>query len=103
MINEDYYLISKEVKKVEHIWSEKNNRWIYIEKDNENNIIGLNFMHNNDYIHFQLHWCKLDKDFTEFYQYCMGNFKHEYNNRSFSSFLNICIDAFNRAKGLNNL
>ena len=37
------------VDKVEHVWSEKEDRWLYIEYNEQRKVIGLNFMQGDDY------------------------------------------------------
>ena len=37
------------VDKVEHVWSEKEDRWLYIEYNEQRKVIGLNFTQGDDY------------------------------------------------------
>tara|TARA_R110002020_G_scaffold21457_5_gene72930 strand:- start:467 stop:763 length:297 start_codon:yes stop_codon:yes gene_type:complete len=51
---------------VEHIWYEKSDRWIYIERY-ASGYLGLNFMQGDDYDYFKKNWCEIDKGMSEFY------------------------------------
>ena len=53
--------------KMECIWSEKNDRWIYIEYDEQMKITALNFMQGYDYRGFRDDWCHPDYALFEFY------------------------------------
>jgi len=51
---------------VEHIWYEKSDRWIYIERY-ASGYLGLNFMQGDEYDYFKKNWCEIDKGMSEFY------------------------------------
>lgn len=55
------------INKVEHIWNEKEDRWIYIEYNEQYRIIGLNFMQGDDYEYFKKNWCYNDQGLMEYY------------------------------------
>ena len=54
-----------EVTKIEHIWCEEDDRWLYIETHRDG--IGINYRHGNDYEKFKEHHCKPDKALSAFY------------------------------------
>ena len=51
---------------VEHIWYPESDRWIYIERYASGNL-GLNFMQGDEYEHFKIKWCEIDRGMSEFY------------------------------------
>jgi len=53
--------------KVEHVWHEPCDRWIYIEYYDDDTI-GLNYCQGDDYSYFNLHHSKVDEGLTEFYE-----------------------------------
>lgn len=54
---------------VEHIWYPESDRWIYIERY-ASGYLGLNFMQGDEYEHFKIKWCEIDRGLSEFYD-CM--------------------------------
>ena len=64
------------VDKVEHVWSEKEDRWIYIEYNAQRKIIGLNFMQGDEYDYFKKSWCHNDQGLTEFYHSMLYTFSY---------------------------
>ena len=57
--------------KVEHIWCEDDDRWIYIERYADTNFIGLNFCQNNDKEFFNDHFLKVDHGLSNFFESTM--------------------------------
>ena len=58
------------VTKVKHILCENHDRWVYVEYNKANEVIGLNFMQGaDDYKLFKQEWCYRDYALTEFYTY----------------------------------
>lgn len=51
---------------VEHIWYSESDRWIYIERY-ASGYLGLNFMQGDEYEHFKIKWCEINKGMSEFY------------------------------------
>ena len=51
---------------VEHIWYPEFDRWIYIERY-ASGYLGLNFMQGDEYEHFKIKWCEIDRGMSEFY------------------------------------
>ena len=65
------------VDKVEHVWSEEEDRWMYIEYNEQRKIIGLNFMQGDDYDYFKKSWCHNDQGLTGFYHQMLYTFPIE--------------------------
>ena len=57
---------NKKTLKVEHVWHEPCDRWIYIEYYDDQ-MIGLNYCQGDDYEYFKKEYCFVDKGLTEFY------------------------------------
>ena len=85
------------VDKVEHVWSEKEDRWLYIEYNAQRKIIGLNFMQGDDYECFKKGWCINDQGLTEFYNAMLYTFPIEEVSVTTISFINKCMWAFHTA------
>ena len=83
--------------KVEHIWCKSNDRWIYLEYNNNEKLIGMNFMQGDDYEYFKKLWCKSDAGLIEFYNYMIFTFPHSHNIENKLSFINKCMWAFHTA------
>tara|TARA_R110001606_G_scaffold169056_2_gene313917 strand:- start:414 stop:680 length:267 start_codon:yes stop_codon:yes gene_type:complete len=56
------------IRKVEHIWCESDDRWVYLERNGQNKVIGLNFMQGDEYDYFKTKWCESDESLTKFYK-----------------------------------
>ena len=89
---------SNDIQKVEHIWNEKSDRWLYVERNIASEIIGVNFMQGNDYNYFKQHGGITHVRLTRFHNYMGGAFKLEANNHMQVTFLNMCIDAYLKAR-----
>ena len=85
------------VDKVEHVWSEKEDRWIYIEYNAQRKIIGLNFMQGDEYDYFTKKWCHNDQGLTDFYESMLYTFPIEKASVSTLSFINKCMWSFHTA------
>ena len=83
--------------KVEHIWCEDNDRWIYLEYNKQRKIIGMNFMQGDFYEGFKKDWCKSDSGLTEFYNSMLYTFPTENASVSTLSFINKCMWSFHTA------
>tara|TARA_R110000822_G_scaffold45861_13_gene122459 strand:+ start:1661 stop:1987 length:327 start_codon:yes stop_codon:yes gene_type:complete len=80
--------------RVEHVWNDENDRWIYIEYAEENKIIGLNFMQGYDYDYFKECWAKSNDGLTNFYNLMIDEFKVERDRTTRITFINKCIWAY---------
>jgi hypothetical protein len=85
------------VDKVVHEWSEKEDRWLYIEYNAQRKIIGLNFMQGDDYDYFKKCWCHNDHGLTDFYEAMLYTFPIEKASVSTIEFINKCMWAFHTA------
>ena len=85
------------VEKVEHIWCNSNDRWIYIEYNEQRKIIGLNFMQGDEYENFKKSWCVIDEGLTEFYKSMLYTFPIEKASVDTISFINKCMWAYHSA------
>lgn len=74
--------------KVEHLWIEEHDRWIYIEYNKENDIIGLNFMQGDNYDEFIKGHCYKDLGLTIFYNHMKSSYTHEFDNITDIAFIN---------------
>lgn len=59
--------MERELIKVEHVWDHPNDRWILIERYEDDKYVGLNYMQGSGYEHFKENYCKVDKGLSEFY------------------------------------
>ena len=53
--------------KIENIWSADNDRWIYLEYNEQNKICGMNFMQGDEYEVFKAKYMENDSGLMEFY------------------------------------
>ena len=68
--------------KVEHIWCEDDDRWIYIERYADTNFIGLNFCQNNDKEFFNDHFLKVDHGLSNFFEVTTDHYEGDKNEIS---------------------
>ena len=86
-----------DIDKVEHVWCESNDRWIYLEYNKQRKIVGMNFMQGDFYEGFKRDWCKSDPGLTEFYNSMLYTFPIEKASVSTLSFINKCMWTFHTA------
>ena len=72
--------------KVEHIWCADDDRWIYIEKNEQMKIVGINFMQGDDYRHFKDFWCNNNTPLFKFYKEMLYTFPVEVTECNHSKF-----------------
>ena len=84
--------------KITHEWCEQNDRWIYIEYNSQRKIIGLNFMHDNDYEYFKEKWCHNDQGLMEFYNSMVYTFPIEKSSVNTLEFINKVMWSYHQAK-----
>ena len=83
------------VAKVEHVLSKPNDRWIYVEYNDESEVIGLNFMQGeDDYELFKREWCYRDYALTEFYHYMLSQWPIERQSITKYDFMNSVMWTF---------
>ena len=85
------------VDKVVHEWSEKEDRWIYIEYNAKRKIIGMNFMQGDEYDCFKKDWCKSDEGLTEFYESMLYTFPIEKASVNTLEFINKVMWSYHQA------
>ncbi len=83
--------------KVEHIWHEKDDRWIYIERDEQMKIIGVNFMQCENYEYFKEGFCHNNEGFFGFYKEMISLFPIEQKSVDTIEFISKCMWAFHTA------
>ena len=86
-----------DIDKVEHVWCEDDDRWIYLEYNKQHKIIGMNFMQGDFYQGFKRDWCVSDVGLTEFYESMLYTFPIEKASVSNLSFINKCMWTFHTA------
>jgi hypothetical protein len=90
------------IHRVEHIWCEENDRWIYIESNERMKIVGINFMQGNDYEYFKSNWCVNNKPLFEFYEFMSNYFKVEKASVDTIGFINKCMWSYHTAVSLSD-
>jgi hypothetical protein len=80
-----------------HIWNEANDRWMYIEYNQANRVIGLNYMQGDEYQVFKTYWCEIDQGMTDFYNQMVYTFPIEKSSVDDISFINKCMWAYHSA------
>ena len=74
--------------KIEHIWNNENDRWIYIEYNEQMKITGLNFMQGDDYDDFANGFSFSDEGLFEFYTEMMITFPIKFSSVRGITFIN---------------
>lgn len=87
-----------DIKRVEHVWCENDDRWVYIEYNEDNKIIGLNFMQGDEYDLFKKLWCEIDDCLTEYYIQMLDVFKIEKQSSSNIGFINKVMWSYHVAQ-----
>ena len=88
--------IKNETTKVEHVWCGSNDRWIYIEYNEQRKIVGLNFMQGDEYESFKA-WCHNDRALMSFYIAMSYTFPIEKASCNTLEFINKVMWAFHEA------
>ena len=89
------------INKVEHIWNAENDRWIYLEKNEQMKIIGMNFMQGHEYKHFKDYWCTNNTPLLKFYKRMLYTFPIEEKSVNTIEFINKCMWSYHNAVSLN--
>ena len=79
---------NNKVIKVEHIWSDPNDRWIYLEYNEQNRICGMNFMQGDEYGVFKAKYMESDRGLFEFYKEMLYTFPIEHDSVDHITFIN---------------
>ena len=80
--------------KIEHIWCDKNDRWIYLEYNEQYKICGMNFMQGDEYDLFKDEWTENDKGLMEFYETMLYTFPIESKSVNTVEFINKVMWAY---------
>lgn len=91
------YNMKDTVFKVEHIWCANDDRWMYIERDEQMKIVGINFMQGDDYRHFKIFWCVNNPPLFKFYKEMVHTFPVEKASVNTLEFINKCMWAYRYA------
>ena len=88
----------KNLGTVAHRYSEKDDRWCYIEYDMDAKIVGLNFMqgsnNSRDYNSFKKSWCVSNVNLTNFYDSMLYTFPIEFASVDKFTFINKVMWAY---------
>ena len=84
------------IEKVEHVWCQQDDRWVYIERY-EDGEIGLNFMQGDEYEEFKEYCNKPDKGLSEFYEQMRITLPIQRQSESDISFINTVMWAYHSA------
>ena len=88
----------REIVKVEHVWCQHDDRWVYIEtyQDGEK---GLNFMQGDEYKFFKEEWCTVDEGLSNFYNQMSSTLRKEKNDSTGLEFINTVMWVYHSAMG----
>ena len=85
---------NNKVIKVEHIWCEQDDRWIYLEYNEKNKICGMSFMQGDEYEVFKAEYAENDRGLMEFYDTMLYTFPIEEKSVDRISFINKVMWAY---------
>ena len=85
---------NNKVIKVEHIWCDSNDRWIYLEYNEQDKICGMNFMQGDEYEVFKSQYAENDKGLMEFYETMLYTFPIEQKSVDKFTFINKVMWAY---------
>ena len=80
--------------KIENIWSADNDRWIYLEYNEQNKICGMNFMQGDEYEVFKAEYAENDRGLMEFYETMLYTFPIEQVSVDTIAFINKVMWAY---------
>jgi hypothetical protein len=87
----------RDLIKVEHVWSEQDDRWMLIERYKDTNYVGLNYMQGDDYQHFKESWCKVDSGLSDFYNQMKITFNTQWLAHTEIEFINDVMWTYHNA------
>jgi hypothetical protein len=85
---------TRQVSRVEHVFHEMADRWIYLEYDADNQLMGVNFMQGDDYEDFKELWAYGDKGLTKYCRAMKIIFPTEKASVSELNFISRCMDSW---------
>lgn len=80
--------------KIEHRWCESDDRWIYLEYNEQNKVCGMNFMQGDEYDVFKTQYAENDRGLMEFYETMLYTFPIEKNSVEWITFINKVMWAY---------
>ena len=80
--------------KIEHIWCESDDRWIYLEYNEQNKICGMSFMQGDEYDVFKYNYAENDKGLMEYYETMLYTFPLEEKYVNTITFINKVMWAY---------
>jgi len=83
--------------KIEHIWSDKNDRWMHIEYNEQHKICGMSFMQGDEYEIFKTKYAENDPGLFEFYETMLYTFPIESKSVNTIEFINKVMWAYCQA------
>lgn len=85
---------NNKVIRVEHIWCEQDDRWIYLEYNEKNKICGMSFMQGDEYEVFKAEYAENDRGLMEFYETMLYTFPIEEVSVDRITFINKVMWAY---------
>lgn len=85
---------NNKVIKMEHIWVDTDDRWVYLEYNDENKVCGMNFMQGEEYEEFRVNWTVNDPGLMEFYETMLYTFPIEQSSVNTLTFINKVMWAY---------
>jgi len=82
---------------IKHQWNEEHDRWMYIEYNEQQKIIGLNYMQGDDYKFFKDNFTESDEGLTEFYNEMKQIFPVELASVTCLEFINKVMWSYSSA------
>jgi hypothetical protein len=83
--------------KIEHRWCESDDRWVYLEYNEQNKICGMNFMQGDEYGVFKSQCAENDPGLFEFYETMLYTFPIEKVSVEWITFINKVMWAYCQA------
>ena len=82
------------VTTIKHIWSEENDRWMYLEYNVLNKLCGMSFMQGDEYEVFKAQYAENDRGLMEFYETMLYTFPIEEVSVDRITFINKVMWAY---------
>ena len=91
------------IKEIRHVWCGEDDRWLYLEFNENEKIIGINFCQGDEYGIFKEKYTCSDERLTEFYNIMVRNFiKEDYTINNVVKFVNKVCWAYHEVSYLMN-
>lgn len=76
------------IKEIRHVRCDQNDRWIYLEFNENHEIIGINYCQCNNYEYFKRKFAYKSEELTEFYKTMVVDYNREFSKISLLEFVN---------------